>query len=102
MGSLESILGMIPGLGKLKQIKDARPDDSELKRIEAIINSMTRQERFDHTILNASRRRRVARGSGTSVAEVNALLKNFIRTKKMMKQFTRGGMKALGRGALPL
>ncbi|MBU2546957.1 MAG: signal recognition particle protein, partial [Proteobacteria bacterium] len=101
MGSLETILGMIPGLGKLKQLKEARPDESELKKIEAIISSMTREERRDHTILNASRRRRVARGSGTSVADVNSLIKNFVQTKKMMKRFTKGGLGSLGRGGLP-
>lgn len=101
MGSIESILGMIPGLGKLKQLKNARPDDGEMKKIEAIINSMTRRERRDHTILNASRRRRIARGSGTKVSDVNALIKNFIQTKKMMKKFTKGGMSAMGKGGLP-
>ena len=98
MGSLESILGMIPGLGKIKALKEARPDDGELKKIEAIINSMTKDERADHTMLNASRRRRIAKGSGTSVADVNALVKNFVQTKKMMKKFTKGGLANLGRG----
>ena len=101
MGSLESILGMIPGLGKLKQLKNARPDDSELKKVEAIIDSMTREERGNHTILNASRRRRIAKGSGTSVADVNALIKNFVQTKKMMKKFSKGGLPNLGKGGLP-
>ena len=101
MGSIESLLGMIPGLGKLKKLKEARPDDDELKKVEAIINSMTLEERQDHSILNASRRKRIARGSGTSVAEVNALIKNFIQTKKMMKKFAKGGMPNLGRGGLP-
>ncbi|MBW2623010.1 MAG: signal recognition particle protein, partial [Deltaproteobacteria bacterium] len=70
LGSLDQILGMIPGLGKLKQLKDARPEESELKKIEAIINSMTPGERFDVSILNASRRRRVAKGSGSKVSDV--------------------------------
>lgn len=101
MGSLESILGMIPGLGKLKKLKDAQPDEGELKRVEAIINSMTMEERADHTLLNASRRKRIAKGSGTSVADVNALVKNFVQTKKMMKKFAKGGIPAIGKGGLP-
>ncbi|MBF0528422.1 MAG: signal recognition particle protein [Deltaproteobacteria bacterium] len=100
IGTLESILGMIPGLNKLKKMKDLQPDEKDLKVIEAIINSMTMEERADHTILNASRRKRIARGSGTSVAEVNALIKNFIQTKKMMKQFTNK-IPSMGRGGLP-
>ncbi len=101
LGSLESILGMIPGLGKLKKLKDLKPDEKELKKIEAIINSMTREERRDHLLINASRRRRIAKGSGTSVADVNTLLKNFTQTKKMMKKMGKGGMAALGRGGFP-
>jgi signal recognition particle subunit SRP54 len=62
---------------------------------------MTREERADHTILNASRRRRIAKGSGTSVADVNLLIKNFVQSKKMMKKFAKGGMGALGRGGFP-
>ena len=62
---------------------------------------MTSQERDDHTILNASRRRRIAKGSGTSVSDVNTLIKNFVQTKKMMKKFTKGGMASLGKGGFP-
>jgi signal recognition particle subunit SRP54 len=102
LGSLDQILGMIPGLGKLKQLKDARPEESELKKIEAIINSMTPGERFDVSILNASRRKRVATGSGTKVSDVNSLIKNFLQTKKMMKKMTQGGMKSLARGMFPM
>jgi len=101
LGSLEQIIGMIPGLGKIKKLKEARPDEQELKKIEAIINSMTKDERRDHTIINASRRKRIARGSGTSVTDVNALIKNFVQTKKMMKKFTKGGLAGLGRGGFP-
>ncbi|MDY6850976.1 MAG: signal recognition particle protein, partial [Thermodesulfobacteriota bacterium] len=101
MGSIEQILGMIPGLGKFKKLKNAKPEDGELKKIEAIINSMNREERGNHTILNASRRRRIAKGSGTSVADVNALVKNFIQTKKMMKKFSKGGFPGMGRGGFP-
>jgi signal recognition particle subunit SRP54 len=91
LGSLEQILGMLPGLGQLKQLKKLKPDEKELVKIEAIINSMTREERRNHKILNASRKKRIARGSGTSVQEVNRLLKNFAQTKKMMENFARKG-----------
>jgi signal recognition particle subunit SRP54 len=101
MGSLESILGMIPGLGKLKKLKNMQPEEGDLKKIEAIINSMTVEERRDHSILNAGRRRRIAKGSGTSVADVNALIKNFVQTRKMMKKFAKGGLGRGGRMALP-
>lgn len=102
MGSLESLLGMIPGLGgKLKKMKSMQPDEKEIKRIEAIINSMTMAERNDHTILNASRRKRIAKGSGTSVAEVNTLIKNFVQTRKMMQKFTKGGFPGMGKGGFP-
>ncbi|MFH1134460.1 MAG: signal recognition particle protein [Pseudomonadota bacterium] len=102
MGSLESILGMIPGLGgKLKKLKEAQPDEGELKKVEAIISSMTLEERRNHNILNAGRRRRIAKGSGTSVADVNSLIKNFVQTKKMMKKFSKGGLPGLGRGGFP-
>ena len=95
MGSLESLLGMIPGLGKLKKIKEARPDDRELKKIEAIIDSMTKAERANHLLIDASRRRRIAKGSGVTVADVNQLLKNFVETRKMMQRFTKGGLTGL-------
>ncbi|MBM4284955.1 MAG: signal recognition particle protein [Deltaproteobacteria bacterium] len=90
MGSLEQLLGMIPGLGKIKALKTAKPDDRELKKMEAIIDSMTPGERAHYQIINGSRRRRIAKGSGTTVEEVNRLLKNFAATQKMMKQMTRG------------
>ena len=101
MGSIESLLGMIPGLGKLKKLKEARPEEGELKKIEAIISSMTRAERLDHTLLNAGRRKRIAKGSGTSVADVNTLIKNFIETKKMMRKFAKGAMPNMNRGGFP-
>ncbi len=100
MGSMEQLLGMIPGLGsKMKAMKDLKPDDGELKRVEAIISSMTPAERADHQIINGSRRRRIALGSGTSVQDVNRLLKNFAMTQKMIKQVAQGGKK--GKGILP-
>ncbi|MDR1043753.1 MAG: signal recognition particle protein [Candidatus Adiutrix sp.] len=95
MGSLESLMGMIPGLGKLKKLKEARPDEGELDKIEAIISSMTKGERGNHLIIDASRRQRIARGSGVSVADVNRLLKNFAETRKLMQRFTKGGLSGL-------
>jgi signal recognition particle subunit SRP54 len=102
MGSMEQLLGMIPGMGgKLKNLKGMQPDDRELKRVEAIISSMTPGERHDHTIINGSRRRRIALGSGTAVQDVNRLLKNFAMTQKMIKQVAKGGKKGKGRFPMP-
>ncbi|MEJ5330646.1 MAG: signal recognition particle protein [Desulfobaccales bacterium] len=98
MGSLEQLLDMIPGLNKIKALKGAKPDVRELKRVEAIINSMTPAERDNYQIINGSRRRRIAKGSGTTVEEVNRLLKNFALTQKMMKQMGRAAKK----GKMPL
>ena len=92
LGSLEQILGMLPGMGQLKKMKGFNPDERELVKVEAIINSMTKEERRRYKILNASRRRRIAKGSGTTVQDVNRLLKNFAQTKKMMEQFTKKGL----------
>jgi signal recognition particle subunit SRP54 len=86
MGPLESILGMLPGMGNLKQLAEQKPDEKQLNRVEAIINSMTPQERRRHDLINGSRRKRIARGSGTSVEEVNRLLKQFVQMRKMLKQ----------------
>ena len=101
MGSLSDMLGMIPGMGKIKQLKNMEVDDRELIRIEAIINSMTPQERSKHAIINGSRRKRIATGSGTSVQDVNKLLKNYTQVMKMVKKLNKGGMRGLGRGMLP-
>ncbi|MZQ75578.1 MAG: signal recognition particle protein [Peptoclostridium sp.] len=87
LGPLNKILEMMPGMGQMKQLKDIDFDDREIVKVQAIIQSMTRQERNDPDILNASRKKRIARGSGTSVQEVNRLLKQFEQTKKMMKKF---------------
>jgi signal recognition particle subunit SRP54 len=95
LGSLEQIMGMIPGLGQLKQLKNMKPDEKELVRVEAIINSMTRQERENYKMINGSRRRRIALGSGTSIQDVNRLLKNFAQTKKMMENLTRKGLQGV-------
>ncbi len=103
MGSMESILKLIPGAGKaMKQVKGMQLPDKELKKIEAIINSMTAQERRNHKILNGSRRLRIAKGSGTTVQDVNQLLKRFTEAQKMMKKMQQMGPKGLkglmGRG----
>jgi signal recognition particle subunit SRP54 len=92
LGPLENILKMMPGFGELKnQLKDTKVDEKELNRIVAIIDSMTPHERRNHMIINGSRRRRIAKGSGTSVQEVNNLLKQYAQTRKMMKSLTGGG-----------
>jgi len=96
MGPLESIMGMLPGLGNIKALADNKPDDKQMSRVEAIINSMTPDERRKQHIINGSRRKRIARGSGTTVEEVNRLLKQFVQMQKMLKQF--GGMAGLSGG----
>jgi len=109
MGSLDSILGMIPGVGKaMKQMQGGQPSEKELKRIEAIIDSMTPGERANHQIINGSRRLRIAKGSGTTVQEVNQLLKRFTEAQKVMKQLQKlgpkglmRGMKGMGKGMFP-
>jgi signal recognition particle subunit SRP54 len=101
MGSLGDIMKMIPGMGKLKQMKNLDVDEKEFGRVEAIINSMTPRERQQHTIINGSRRKRIAKGSGTRVQDVNQLLKNYSQLKKMLKKFNKGGMNGMQRGMLP-
>ena len=112
LGSLESILGMIPGMGGLKKQLDGADidlDGKEVRQIEAIIRSMTPQERADIRIINGSRRKRIALGSGTRVQEVNKLLKQFAEMKKMMKKMKKmqkgkkgiGGLGALGHMGIP-
>jgi signal recognition particle subunit SRP54 len=97
MGPIEQILGMLPGMGNLKEALAQRDavDEGQLARVEAIINSMTPKERRNHAIINGSRRKRIAKGSGTKVEEVNRLLKQFVQMKKMLKQL--GGMAGLGK-----
>jgi signal recognition particle subunit SRP54 len=90
MGPLENLLGMIPGMGNLKQMAPEGVDEKQVSRVEAIINSMTPAERRRHDLINGSRRKRIARGSGTTVEEVNRLLKQFVQMQKMMKAV--GGM----------
>ena len=89
MGSLTSLLGMIPGLGS--QLKNTKIDDNALVKVEAIINSMTRKEREQPKILNGGRRKRIARGSGTSIQDVNRLVKQFDEMKRMMSKFSKKG-----------
>jgi signal recognition particle subunit SRP54 len=102
MGSIEELLAMIPGMGKLKQMKQFKVDERELVRITAIIDSMTVQERQKHHIMNASRRKRIAKGSGTTVQQVNQLLKSYTQVQNMMKKLNKGGLRAFGRGGLPI
>jgi signal recognition particle subunit SRP54 len=98
MGSMKDILGMIPGLGKMKALKDMEPDDKELTRVTAIIDSMTKEERYNYLIIDGRRRKRIALGSGTSVQDVNRLLKNYTEIRKMMKKFNqKDGIKSLMR-----
>ena len=98
MGSLTDLLHMIPGVGQNKQLKDLQVDEKELGRVVAIINSMTTAERHKHSIINGSRRKRIANGSGTSVQEVNQLLKNYDHVMKMMKKINKSGFKKFSRG----
>jgi len=88
LGSLQSIMGMMPKIGPFARLNKAadKVDESQIGRVEAIINSMTRYERDHHEVINGSRRKRIARGSGTSVQEVNQLLRQYAQMKKMFKQ----------------
>jgi signal recognition particle subunit SRP54 len=95
MGPLESILGMLPGLGNLKEIAENKPDEKQIGRIEAIISAMTPGERGNDKIINGSRRKRIAAGSGTSVEDVNRLLKQFNEMKKVMQMLSQGGLPAM-------
>jgi signal recognition particle subunit SRP54 len=88
LGSLGGLLEMMPQIGPLKDLKNAKIDESEVGRVVAIIDSMTPKERRNHMLINGSRRRRIAKGSGTSVQDVNNLLKQYAQARKMMKSFT--------------
>ena len=108
MGPLGSLLGMMPGLGQMKQLKDADLDERELDRVEAIILSMTPQERLNPDLVKGSRRRRIANGSGTSIQQVNNLVKQFGQMRRLMKQVASGEMpdpaalaKSMGKPARP-
>jgi signal recognition particle subunit SRP54 len=102
MGPLEQIIGMLPGIGgAMRELKAQKEqvDEKQMRRVEAIINSMTDKERRNHQLINGQRRKRIAKGSGTSVEEVNRLLKQFIQMKKMLKAM--GGMAGLAKGKRP-
>jgi signal recognition particle subunit SRP54 len=94
MGPLESVLGMIPGMGQIKELAQNKPDEKQLGRVEAIISSMTAAERANDSIINGSRRKRIAAGSGTSVEEVNRLLKQFTEMRRVIKMIGQGGVGA--------
>jgi signal recognition particle subunit SRP54 len=94
MGSVKDILGMLPGMNK-KQLKGVDIDEKEFVKIEAIINSMTPEEREKSAIIKASRKKRIAMGSGTTVQDVNKLLKSYTQSMKMIKKFNKGGMRSL-------
>jgi len=102
MGPLEQVLGMIPGMGQLKQLNAERAniDEKQVGRVEAIICSMTKAERRNHSLINGSRRKRIARGSGTSVEEVNRVLKQFVEMRKMLKAMSGMGGGRKGRQRL--
>jgi signal recognition particle subunit SRP54 len=101
MGSIENLLKMIPGLNRLKDMGPLNVAEKELVRIEAIINSMTPQERRNHNVLNGRRRLRIAKGSGTTVQDVNRLLKQYMMTRKMFEKMKKGRMRGLPKGILP-
>ncbi len=102
LGPLESLLGMMPQVGMMKDLKNVKVDEKEITRVVAIIDSMTAKERANHMLINGTRRRRIAKGSGTTVQEVNQLLKQYTQARKMMKSFS-GGMlgKKMGKFKLP-
>jgi signal recognition particle subunit SRP54 len=102
LGPLSGLLDMMPKVGMLKELKDVKVDENEINRVVAIIDSMTHKERDNHMIINGSRRRRIAKGSGTSVQEVNQLLKQYAQARKMMKSLSGGFMgRKLGKMKMP-
>ncbi len=105
MGSLEQLMGMLPKVGPFAKLpKDAQVDEKQLKSVEAIINSMTAAERSDHNLIDGRRRKRIARGSGTSVQDVNQVLRQYAEMRKMIKQYgnlAKGRMRGIGKLARP-
>jgi signal recognition particle subunit SRP54 len=102
MGPLEQLVDMLPKVGPLQNMpKDAQVDEKKLKQVEAIINSMTNEERRDHNVIDGKRRKRIAKGSGTSVQDVNQVVKQYLQMRTMMKQYgamaSRAKMKGLGK-----
>jgi signal recognition particle subunit SRP54 len=102
LGPLEGLLGMMPQIGPMKGLKDMKVDEKEITRVVAIIDSMTFKERANHMLINGTRRRRIAKGSGTSVNDVNNLLKQYGQARKMMKSMSGGLLgKKMGKFKLP-
>ncbi|MBZ0274066.1 signal recognition particle protein [bacterium] len=101
MGGLDSLMSMIPGMGKLKAMSGLTPDEGELTKIDAMIGSMTPDERRDHTIINGSRRQRIARGSGTTIQDVNNLLKKYAQAKTMITKMAQMGGLGGGMPGMP-
>jgi signal recognition particle subunit SRP54 len=102
MGPLEQVVGMLPKVGPFANIpRDTQVDESRLKHVEAIINSMTAEERDDHSVIDGKRRKRIARGSGTSVQQVNEVLRQYMTMRKMIKQYgaaaAKGRLRGLGK-----
>ena len=98
LGSLDQILDMLPGGQRLKEMTGQGVPEKEVKRVAAIIDSMTPRERRDHTLLNGSRKKRIAKGSGTTVQDVNRLIKQYLDARKMMKALSgRAGQKWMGK-----
>jgi signal recognition particle subunit SRP54 len=91
MGSFQELLGFLPGMGKMKELRNLEVNEADLRRVEAIILSMTRQERQDPSIIDGSRRRRIAAGSGTSTADINRLLRRYAETRKLVKRIAGMG-----------
>ena len=100
MGSLQELLGLLPGLGRMKELQSLEVGEADLRRVEAIILSMTRQERQDPSVIDGSRRRRIAAGSGTSTADINRLLKQYSETRKLMRRMAGAGKDPRGLGRL--
>src|SRR5699024_8325056 len=98
MGPLDELLAMMPGAGKMKGLKNVQIDEKQLGQVEAIIRSMTKEERQDPSIMNASRKKRIAKGSGTSVSKVNRLRNQYNEMKKMMKRMTNMQKGKKGKG----
>jgi len=101
MGPLKDLIGMIPGVNRIKGYRDMEPDERELVKTVAIIDSMTPVERRNYLIIDGRRRKRIARGSGTEVQDVNRLLKSYAEMRKLMKKLSRDGMKSFRRGKFP-
>ncbi|MEW5866740.1 MAG: signal recognition particle protein, partial [Bacillota bacterium] len=104
IGPLDEILSMIPGIGRMRGLADLKVDESQLRRVEAIVNSMTREERRNPGIIDGSRRKRIARGSGTRIQDVNHVLRQFEQVRDMLRQFGGAGKAsrhAMRKGAFP-